>query len=242
MLSRLAPAAAALAVHAMLATAVLATAPAIAQPTPADDVHGAEPLADPGMPGIPPAATPPDEAVPPDASVPSGASSSLETPDGWELIVGAKDETQEAVAPLTTALSSREYLVGGTFTGSVTGGGTTELTGGSLVAGYRIGCGIVGGPVEMIAEAGTETVINPLVQGFGVRGEVKVNLRPGIVEVLPVGQKNFTGDEVRITITGLRVKVDNCVGESFLQSYATLTSSTADTDDVVTYVGEIKAV
>ncbi len=239
MLSRLAPAAAALALHAVLATVVLATAPAIAQPTPADEGPGAEALADPAPPQ---GATPAGEALPPDPSVPSGAASSLETPDGWELRVGAKDETQEAVAPLTTALSSREYLVGGTFTGLVTGGGTTELTGGSLEAGYRIGCGIVGGPVEMIGEVGTETVINPLLQGFSVAGEIKINLRPGIVEVLPVGQKNFTGDEVRITITGLRVKVDNCVGESFLQSYATLTSSTADTDDVVTYVGEIKAV
>jgi len=237
--SRRAPASAVLAALAMLATVVLATASAIAQPIPADDGPSAEALADPAS---PPDATPAGEALPPDTSVQSGESGRLETPDGWELIVGAKDETQEAVAPLTTALSSREYLVSGTFTGLVTGGGTTELTGGSLEAGYRIGCGIVGGPVEMIGEAGTETIINPLLQGFSVEGEVKVNLRPGIVEVIPVGQKNFTGDEVRITITGLRVKVDNCVGESFLQSYATLTSSTADTDDVVTYVGEIKAV
>ena len=38
------------------------------------------------------------------------------------------------------------------------------------------------------------------------------------------------------------VKVDGCVGQSFLRSYATLTSSTTDTDDVVAYYGITKSV
>ena len=33
------------------------------------------------------------------------------TPDGWTLTVAAKDETQLPMAPLTTAVSSREWLV-----------------------------------------------------------------------------------------------------------------------------------
>ena len=48
----------------------------------------------------------------------------MTSPDGWVLTVVAKDETQLPVAPLTTATSSREYLVGGTFTGTVTGAET----------------------------------------------------------------------------------------------------------------------
>ena len=76
------------------------------------------------------------------------------SPDGWTLTVVAKDETQLPVAPLTTAVSSREYLVGGTFTGTVTGSGKTSLNGGTLEAGYQIGCGIEMGQVRLIGQAG----------------------------------------------------------------------------------------
>ena len=38
----------------------------------------------------------------------------------------------------------------------------------------------------------------------------------------------------------IHVKVDNCVGASSLRSYAILTSSTADDDDIVAYYGATK--
>jgi hypothetical protein len=196
---------------------------------------------------------PPDPAIAPVAAVPlppdavaSAESGYLKTPDGWELTAGAKDETQVAVAPLTTALTSREYVVGGTFTGTVTGQGSTELTGGSLVVGYRIGCGIIGGPVEVLTSVGvnqqfdTANILGQVV--FPVNNQIKINLRPGTVTLVPVGEKTFKGDETRVTVTGFRVRVDGCVGQSFLQSYSTLTSSTADTSDIVTYTGQVKVV
>ncbi|ABM15789.1 MspA family porin [Mycolicibacterium vanbaalenii] len=205
---------------------------AVAQPAP-------EPGSPPAVDGVP--------ALPPSpAAVPSSPPGYLATPDGWELTVAARDETQVAVAPLTTALTTREYLVGGTFTGTVTGAGSTELSGGSLVVGYRIGCGIVGGPVELFATVGANPNIGPnAVLGaveFPVNGQAKVNLRPGTVTVVPVGEKSFKGSDVRVTVTGFRVKVDGCVGQSFLQSYATLTGSTTDTSDIVTYAGQVKVV
>ena len=61
-----------------------------------------------------------DAAPVDDGQVPSAAPVTVMTPDGCTLSVGAEDETQVPVAPLTTAASSREYVVGGTFTGSVT--------------------------------------------------------------------------------------------------------------------------
>ena len=106
---------------AALAIPFAATSPlALADPDPAVD-----PAADPGP--------PPDNGV-----VASADPGVVTTPDGWTLTVVAKDETQLPIAPLTTAVSSREYLVGGTFTGTVTGGGKTTLAGGSLEAGYQI--------------------------------------------------------------------------------------------------------
>ncbi len=99
-----------------------------------------------------------DVGPPPDTGVVASADPGIVTsPDGWTLTVVAKDETQLPVAPLTTATSSREYLVGGTFTGTVTGSGKTSLSGGVLEAGYQIGCGIELGQVRLIGQVGIST-------------------------------------------------------------------------------------
>lgn len=47
---------------------------------------------------------------PADGVLPPGTPARVNTPDGWTLALGAKDEKQVPVAPLTTAASSREYL------------------------------------------------------------------------------------------------------------------------------------
>src|ERR1700729_3470967 len=100
----------AMAAAAAIVIPFVATSPlALADPDPAVD-----PAADPGP--------PPDNGV-----VASAEPGVVTTPDGWTLTVVAKDETQLPIAPLTTAVSSREYLVGGTFTGTVTGSGKTTL-------------------------------------------------------------------------------------------------------------------
>ena len=55
-------------------------------------------------------------------------------------------------------------------------------------------------------------------------------------------KKSFKGTSTRISITGVRIKTDYCAGQSFIRSYATLTSSTDNTDDVITYLGVTKSV
>ena len=78
--------------------------------------------------------------------------------------------------------------------------------------------------------------------GTLVSGQIKLGLNTGTVNIVPVDKKSFKGADTRVTITGFRVKVDGCVGQSFIRSYATLTSSTENTDDVITYMGVTKAV
>jgi len=52
------------------------------------------------------------DGPPPDTGiVASDEPARITSPDGWVLEVVAKNETQLPVAPLTTAVSSREYLV-----------------------------------------------------------------------------------------------------------------------------------
>ena len=199
----------------------------------------ADPNADPPvMPASDPGPAPPDGAV---ASAAPGVAT---TPDGWTLTVSGTNETEVAVPPLTTALSSRDYVVGGTFTGSVTGKGSSKPTGGTLEAGYQIGCGITAGKVKprFTVVVTPSLSLKGLSVGATVTGLVEVELKPGSVSVVQVDKKTFQGTDPRIIIGGFRIKVDGCEGQSFLRSYATLTSSTDNTDDLVSYLGVTKVV
>jgi MspA len=190
-----------------------------------------------------------DAGPPPDTGVVASADPGVVTsPDGWTLTVVATNETQLPIAPLTTAVSSREYLVGGTFTGTVTGGGKTSLNGGVLEAGYQIGCGIELGQVRLIGQVGatlnfgTVTGLVPTGVNFPLSGTIEIHPKPGTVSTVTVDKKSFKAAPVRVTLKDTHIKVDGCVGQSFIRSYATLTSSTTDTDDVVAYYGVTKAV
>jgi hypothetical protein len=192
-----------------------------------------------------------DPGPPPDTGVVASDEPAVVTsPDGWVLTVAATSETQLPVAPLTTAVSSREYLVGGTFTGTVTGSGKTSLNGGVLEAGYQIGCGIELGQVRLIGQVGatinlglTPTLgLGATTLAFPLSGTIEIHPKPGTVSTVTVDKKSFKSAPVRVTLKDTHIKVDGCVGQSFLRSYATLTSSTTDTDDVVAYYGVTKAV
>lgn len=205
-------------------------------------------LADPGDPpaSVQPVADapPPADGPPPDNGVVASEEPGIvTTPDGWNLKVAAKDETQLPIPPLTTSLSSREYLVGGTFTGSVTGSGSTTLSGGTLEAGYQIGCGISLAWVKLnggasitpaISAAGVPTV------SAGITGSIEVHPQPGEVINVSVDKKKYKGKEARVTLKDVHIKIDGCVGQSFLRSYAVMTSSSKDNDDIVAYYGVTK--
>lgn len=185
-------------------------------------------------------------AGPPDGAVLSGPPGTVVTPDGWELTVAGRDESQVAVAPLTTALSSREYLVAGTFTGAVKGSGSTELNGGKLEVGYQIGCGISLNVVKLNGSVGLTPSLNVIGLldnvRFPVTAQIEVFPQPGEVITVQLMQKSFTGTDPRVTVKDARIKIDGCIGQSFLRSYAVLTSSTESADDIVAYYGVAKAV
>jgi hypothetical protein len=208
----------------------------------------ADPPPDPDPAVAPVADAAADAGPPPDNGiVGSSEPGVVTTPDGWVLTVAATDETELPVAPLTTALSSREYLVGGTFTGTVTGKGKTKLAGGTLEAGYQIGCGIELGQLRLVGSAGVSVGVASSFMGLGsvtfpLSGTIEIHPKPGSVSTVTVDKKSFKAAPARVTLKDTHIKVDGCVGQSFLRSYATLTSSTTDTDDVVAYYGITKSV
>lgn len=201
----------------------------------------------PPAPGPAPLSTAADDGPPPDNGiVASGDPGVVTTPDGRVLTVKAENETQLPVAPLTTAVSSREYLVGGTFLGTVTGG-SAKSSGGTMEVGYQIGCGIELGQIRLIGQVGvsaTTSFVAPIPTGvsFPLSGTLEIHPKPGQVTQVPVDKKSYKSAPVRVTLKDTHIKVDGCVGQSFLRSYATLTSSTTDTDDIVAYYGVTKTV
>jgi MspA len=209
---------------------------------------------------VPPAGAQPDTGPPPgavpaeDGLVPSGDPATVNTPDGWSLILGATNEMQVPVSPLTTAVSSREYLASGTFIGLLAG---PEAPRGILEVGYEIGCGIdmstsngvtVGGTAGITPSIGTSgpfgalpTTVLPILS-TPVNGVLTVGLKPGLVIVVPVDRKEFKGPHPWVMISNFHVKIDGCVGQSFIRSYAVLTRQTDQSDVVLSYVGVTKAV
>ena len=157
------------------------------------------------------------------------------------------------IQPLTTAISTREYEVGGLFNGSMTGPEGDEPPQGTLEVGYQIGCGIdmstsngvvmsgslgfsPGLGLAAATGMGIPTVLSP------ISGSLAVALKPGIINVVPVTKKDFKGTDPWVMITGFRIKIDGCVGESFIRSYAFLTRSTDVSDAILGYYGVTKKV
>ena len=207
----------------------------------------------------PVAAVPP--VVPPvdDGRVESTPPATLTSPDNWVLKVSAKNETQRPIAPLTTALSSREYEVGGTFSGSMSGPGESDAPHGTLEVGYQIGCGIdmsTSNGVSLGGTAGINTslgilgtdVITPAPDGVlpniggSLGGAITIGLKPGIINIVPVSKKEFTGADPWVMVQGFRIKIDGCVGQSFIRSYAFLTRSTDMSDAILAWYGTTKVV
>jgi hypothetical protein len=189
-----------------------------------------------------------------DGRVPSSDPATVKTPDGWTLGLGARDEMQVPVPPLTTAISSREYLASGIFVGSLIG---PEEPRGQLEVGYQIGCGIdmstsngvtMAGSAGIIPSLGTTALspgaapgLLPLVS-TPVTGVLSVGLKPGLIIVVPVVKKQFKSPNPWVMISNFHVKIDGCVGQSFIRSYATLTRVTDQSDVVLSYVGVTKSV
>jgi MspA len=221
---------------------------------PAVPVASAQPEPGPvavDAPGPEAAAAPPEAAPPVPNLVESSPPATTTSPDGWTLTLSAKDETQMVIAPLTTAISTREYEVGGLFNGSLTGPEEEEPPHGTLEVGYQIGCGIdmstsngvvMSGSIGLtpglaLAGAGAvPTVLSP------ISGGLAVALKPGLINVVPVTKKDYTGAEPWVMIKNFRVKIDGCVGESFIRSYAFLSRSTDMSDVVLAWYGVTKKV
>ena len=236
--------------------AVITAAPAAAEPDPvAPDVTTAAAAAEPTF--APVAAI---EGVPPvdDGKVASSPPQTTISPDDWTLTISSRDETQQAVAPLTTAISTREYAVGGVFNGSLEGPGD-DVPEGVFEVGYQIGCGIdmstsngvsltgtagVSPSIQFLGIDASDFPVDAVLPGIGANfaGGITVGLKPGFINIVPVTKKQYKGAAPWVSISNYRIKIDGCVGESFIRSFASLTKATDEGDAILSWYGVTKAV
>lgn len=199
-------------------------APVAADPDAVPAAGSTDPVGDAGPP-LPPAD---------DGQVESTPLVTTTSPDGWTLTVSAKNETELPVASLTNELATREYIVGGVFDGTLHGPDRAGPPHGTLEVGYQIACGADMSSTPGITVHGDIGVLTGVGAG--------VSLKPGIVNVVPVSKKDFKGGDPWVMISGFSIKIDGCIGKSFIRSYATLTRSTDTSDVILSYYGTIKAV
>lgn len=57
----------------------------------------------------------------------------------------------------------------------------------------------------------------------------------------PVTKKEFKGTDPWVMISGFSLKIDGCVGKSFIRSHALLTKSTDTSDAILSYYGTTKS-
>ncbi len=57
-----------------------------------------------------------------------------------------------------------------------------------------------------------------------------------------MAKKEFKGTAPWVMISNFRVKIDGCVGQSFIRSYAVLTRSTDESEAVLAWYGTTKVV
>lgn len=83
-----------------------------------------------------------------------------------------------------------------------------------------------------------------IVPGLGgnIGGGITVGLKPGIINIVPVTKKAYEGASPWVMISNFHIKIDGCVGQSFIRSYAFLSRSTKMSDAIVAYYGETKVV
>jgi len=232
----------------VLAAASLACGTVAAPPGHADP---ADPAAADPAPAVTPAANAAPPPTVPSGPIPSGPTGTLTTPEGMVLTVAGSKESLDPVTALNNTPWSREYVVKGVFNGTVSGPGHSSLDGGVLEAGYQIGCGITQTDLHSISTAGiTPGTGIPILDGSllpvfisaNASEQLRIVLEPGRVNNVSVTRKEFEGDWARVSITGLRIRVDGCHGQAFIRSFATFTGSGDDNAAVVTYLGVTRAV
>lgn len=174
-------------------------------------------------------------------------SRSVTTEDGRELRVTKTSEIIDRVPNLAAAPLSREAFVSLTGVVDILGDAAAPVHGGKLELGYQLGCqtdvtsltttlattvgpnaSVIVGPVPGMSIGGTATATPSLA----------LVVKPGSITDIPLGSKTLVGTHGSISIDQAHIKVDGCLGQVSLRSYATVSISTDAADNSTAVYGD----
>ncbi|WP_067713223.1 MspA family porin [Nocardia yamanashiensis] len=184
-------------------------------------------------------------AGPAAADVIADKSRTLPTASGWSLSVSKVGETLDRYPNLAATPFTREGFVSLRADAAVTGEGSDRIDWGALDIGYQIGCqvdvsnGLTLGLGLSIGPYAGLTVSGPEIGGAAsVNPNVSTTLKPGTINTVKFAGKALNGRQGSITADQVQIKVDGCMGQVSLRSYATATLSTETADSSTTVYGD----
>ncbi len=166
------------------------------------------------------------------------------TDDGWVVSAIKSHEQVRSVPPLNQSPWTREGFLSLKGEGVIAGSGSVPVQAGTVAAGFQIGCntdvtsgatvGISGGPSAQMNISYPPAVVI----GATVTPNISTTLRPGTIADIPFGSKKMQTGKAGITVDGVHVKVDGCLGPVALRAYVTVSVSTALNDNTINVYGK----
>ncbi|UVF80047.1 MspA family porin [Gordonia mangrovi] len=166
------------------------------------------------------------------------------TADGWRVTAVKSQEKVHSVAPLNQSPWTREGFLSLRGAGHIAGSGGEPVTAGTVTAGFQVGCnidvtsglalGVTAGPTAQMAISWPPA----LIVGAQAMPNVATTLKPGTIADVPFGTKTLTGATGGLTVDGVHVKVDGCLGPVAVRAYVTVAISTPANDTTVNVYGK----
>jgi MspA len=175
---------------------------------------------------------------------------SADTDTGWHLSASLTNMTINSVPNMAATAFTREGFLTGKATATIDGNGKIPVQSGTVILAAQLGCQVdlsqggsisIGGDVGFSLGGGTGVLGIP--GGFGPYADfypsVSVNLLPGKISTVVLGNKALKGRIGEITVHEAHVKVDGCGGPVALRLVAYAQISTDTGDDSVNTYGDI---
>lgn len=166
------------------------------------------------------------------------------TDDGWRVTAVKAQEKVRSVPPLNQSSLTREGFMSLKGQAVIAGGGRVAVDAGTVTAGYQIGCntdvtsgltmGVMSGPTAQMSISYPPAAII----GAQIMPNVSTTLKPGTIADISFGTKKLAGPTAGITLDGVHVKVDGCLGPVSVRAYVTVAISTKANDNTVNVYGK----
>jgi MspA len=169
---------------------------------------------------------------------------SADTDTGWHLSAALTNMTINSVPNMAATAFTREGFLSGKAIATIDGNGKVPVQSGNVILAAQVGCQIdlsQGANLSLGADVGISVGFNPFMPSpyADIYPSVSVQLLPGKISTLVLGNKDLKGRVGEVTVHDAHVKVDGCGGPVSVRMIAYALISTDIGDDSVNTYGDI---